>query len=81
MPKPCYIDLEEARQVLAGIGIDFNQRQMKRAAETDAQGRRKLPFFLDPIDGKLKIEQGTLLRIYADRQREAERLSTLTLDP
>jgi len=41
---------------------------MKRAAEMDASGVRKLPFFVDPIDGKLKIEKGTLVRIYMDAQ-------------
>jgi hypothetical protein len=26
---------------------------MKRAADTDAEGRHTLPFFIDPIDGTL----------------------------
>jgi len=34
---------------------------MKRAADLDAQGKRKLPFFLDPIEGRLKIERNSLL--------------------
>jgi len=46
---------------------------MKRASETDAQGRRKLPFFIDPIEAKLKIEKGTLVNIYRELQIEAER--------
>jgi ABC-type glutathione transport system ATPase component len=29
----------------------LNERQMKRASDMDAQGRRKLPFFVDPIEG------------------------------
>lgn len=45
---PCYIGLEQARQVLAEMGIELNPRQMKRAADKDAQGHRKLPFFVDP---------------------------------
>jgi hypothetical protein len=69
---PCYIGLAEARQVLSEIGIELNERQMKRAADRDASGRRKLPFFVDPIDGKLKIEKGTLVRIYRERQVDAE---------
>lgn len=68
---PCYIGLEEARQVLAEIGIDLNPRQMKRAADRDAKGHRKLPFFVDPIEGTLKIEKGTLVEIYQRLQREA----------
>lgn len=72
MKQPCYINLEQARQVLAEMGVELNQRQMKRAADLDAHGRRKLPFFVDPIDGKLKIEKGTLVDIYRQCQVEAE---------
>lgn len=72
MKMPCYIDLNQARQVLADMGIELNERQMKRAAEKDAAGLRKLPFFVDPIDGRLKIEKGTLVRIYRQAQLEAE---------
>ncbi len=72
MHIPHYINLHEARQTLLEIGIDFNERQMKRAAEMDAHGKRKLPFFKDPIDGRLKIEKGTLLGIYNQCQLEAE---------
>jgi hypothetical protein len=69
---PYYIGLEQAREVLAGMGIELNSRQMKRAADKDAHGRRKLPFFVDPIEGKLKIEKGTLVDIYRKLQIEAE---------
>ena len=72
MQQPCYIDLEQARQVLAELGIELNPRQMKRAADKDAAGRRKLPFFVDPIEGRLKIEKGTLVRIYRELQIQAE---------
>jgi len=50
---------------------------MKRAAEADAYGRRKLPFFIDPIDGRLKIEKGSLVRVYRELQIEAERNTTM----
>ena len=73
MKLPFYIDLGQAREALAEIGVELNERQMKRAAETDAKGRRKLPFFVDPIDGKLKIEKQSLLAAYRQRQMEAER--------
>jgi DNA-directed RNA polymerase subunit H (RpoH/RPB5) len=73
MKLPCYIDLNEARQVLADMGVELNERQMKRAADVDAHGRRKLPFFVDPIEGRLKIEKGTLVRIYREAQIEAEK--------
>jgi hypothetical protein len=72
MNLPCYIDLSQARAVLAELGIRLSERQMKRAAEADIHGHRKLPFFIDPIDGRLKIEKGTLLRIYRQLEIEAE---------
>ena len=80
MTAPCYIDLAQARAVLAELGIELSQRQMKRAAEPDVDGRRKLPFFLDPIDGKLRIERSTLIRIYRDRQISAEADCQVTLE-
>lgn len=72
MKMPCYIDLNQARQVLADMGIELSERQMKRAAEKNALGVRKLPFFVDPIDGRLKIEKGTLVSIYRRAQCDAE---------
>jgi transglutaminase-like putative cysteine protease len=62
----------QARAVLEKLGVQLSRRQIKRAAEMDATGRRKLPFFIDPIDKKLKIERGTLVRIYQELQVEAE---------
>jgi hypothetical protein len=73
MKQPCYLGLEEARQVLAEMGIHLTERQMQRAAEQDAQGRRKLPFFVDPIQHKLMIEKDDLLSAYFRKQVEAQR--------
>ncbi|WP_188408446.1 hypothetical protein [Agaricicola taiwanensis] len=70
---PCYIGLEQARQVLAEIGVELTPRQMKRAADRDAHGHRKLPFFVDPVEGTLKIEKGTLVAIYQQLQNDAVR--------
>lgn len=70
---PCYIGLEQARLVLAEIGVELTPRQMKRAADRDAHGHRKLPFFVDPVEGTLKIEKGTLVAIYQQLQNEAVR--------
>lgn len=71
--RPQYIGLEEARQVLAEMGVELTPRQIKRAADMNPSGRRRLPFFVDPIEGKLKIEKETLRRIYINRQVAAER--------
>jgi hypothetical protein len=72
MKNPTYINLDQARMVLADMGVELNQRQIKRAAEKDAHGKRKLPFFVDPIEKKLKIEKGTLVNAYRKLQNEAE---------
>lgn len=78
MKQPFYIDLEEAREALAEIGISLTPKQIKRAAEPDGHGRRKLPFFVDPIDKRLKIERGTLLEIYMHCQVQAETSAHIT---
>ncbi len=70
-PAPCYVGLEQARKALSEIGVELSPRQMKRAADKDAQGNRKLPFFVDPIEGTLKIEKGMLTEIYQRLQYEA----------
>ncbi|MEW8073651.1 MAG: hypothetical protein AB2826_24845 [Candidatus Thiodiazotropha sp.] len=72
MKMPCYINLEDARKVLSNMGVELSERQMKRASEMDAHGKRKLPFFVDPIEKKLKIEKGTLVNIYRQLQIDAE---------
>ena len=58
---------------LSQITDQLFERQMQRAAEQDAQGRRKLPFFVDPIEHRLKIEKDDLLSAYFKRQVEAQR--------
>ncbi|WP_417832561.1 hypothetical protein [Terasakiella sp.] len=73
MTNPYYLDLDEARSVLAEMGIKLTERQMQRAAEMDAEGRRKLPFFVDPIEGRLKIERQALIDAYSQRHLQATR--------
>lgn len=70
---PTYLDLDEACAVLAEMNIRLTRRQIKRSSEMDARGRRKLPWFIDPIEGRLKIEKNALLAAYFNRQVEAER--------
>ena len=55
MRIPCYINIKQAQQVLADMGIELTERQVKRATEKDIHGRRKLPFFIDPIEKKLTL--------------------------
>lgn len=80
MQETQYLNLNEARDELGALGIQFNERQMKRAAEPDAHGKRKLPFFIDPIDGRLKIERGLLLGIYSFAQLEANEAARYNMD-
>ena len=75
---PFYIGMAEARETLAEIGIDLSLRQLKRAADPDGHGHRKLPFFVDPIDKRLKIDKGTLLAIYTGCQVQAENNARIT---
>jgi hypothetical protein len=72
MDIPIYIGLTEARTELATMGIELSERQIKRVADKDAQGKRKLPFFVDPITGTLKIEKGSLVAAYRKLQVDAE---------
>lgn len=65
------MNIDEARELLSKMGLKVTRRQMKRAAEKDPSGCRKLPFFIDPIDKKLKIEQGDLVRAYRKLQIDA----------
>jgi hypothetical protein len=71
--RPHYLDLEEARQLLAELNIHLTPRQIKRSSDMNANGKRKLPWFIDPIEGRLKIERNALLSAYFNRQVEAER--------
>lgn len=69
---PTFLDLSQARKTLAKMGISLTERQLKRAAEPDVDGRRKLPFFVDPIDKRLKIEKGVLTGIYNALHHQAQ---------
>ena len=72
MVFPTYLDLNGVRKTLSEIGLELSERQIKRAAEPNASGRRKLPFFIDPIDKRLKIEKGALLEVYNTCQTDAK---------
>ncbi len=69
---PQFLSLDEARELLAEYGIEINLRQMQRAAEPNAHGQRKLPFFKCPIEGRLRIERNTLLGVYLNLIKDAE---------
>lgn len=81
MTTPTYVGIEGARKALAEIGINLTSRQIKRAADLDAHGKRKLPFFVDPIDKRLKIEKNTLLEIYNRCQSHAVNNAKIGAEP
>jgi len=66
-----FITIDETINTLAEIGIQMKMSQMKRAAEPDHNGIRKIPFFKDPIDGRLKIDKGILIEMYKTLHNEA----------
>ena len=66
-----FITIEETVNTLSEIGISLKLSQVKRAAEPDVNGCRKIPFFKDPIDGRLKIEKTTLINMYRSLHSEA----------
>jgi hypothetical protein len=75
--QPRYLDVDEARAILAEMNVHLSRRQVKRSSEMDARGKRRLPWFIDPIEGRLKIERNDLFAAYFNRQVEAERNCTL----
>lgn len=79
MSTPIYIGIEGARIALSEIGIHLTHRQIKRAADPDPNGKRKLPFFVDPIDKRLKIDKNTLLDIYIRIQVNAENTAKINV--
>jgi hypothetical protein len=52
--RPHYLDFEQARQLLGEMNIHLSPRQIKRSSDMDARGKRKLPWFIDPIEGGSK---------------------------
>lgn len=72
------LSLDEARALLAEMGVILNERQIQRAAEPNAAGERKLPFFVDPIEGRLRIERNALLRVYSHLLKDAENKALYT---
>lgn len=76
--QPFYLDFEQARQLLAEMNVHLTPRQIKRSSDMDSEGKRKLPWFIDPIEGRLKIERNALLSAYFNRQVDAERKCDLS---
>jgi len=78
--EPIYLDVAGAREALQSVGVDLSERQIRRAAEMDGNGQRRLPFFLDPIEHRLKIEKSLLLSVYSNFQKAAIRDAQISLE-
>ncbi len=63
-----YLTIEEARATLAELNLKFSPRQMRRIAV-----ERKLPFFPDPANGRLKIAEDELHSRYRSAQNAASK--------
>jgi hypothetical protein len=65
------LDKNQALEKLNSMGLNINMRQLTRAASPNERNRRALPFFKDPITGKLVIEEEALLNAYRVAQATA----------
>ncbi|MGB4106607.1 MAG: hypothetical protein WBK55_02285 [Alphaproteobacteria bacterium] len=54
------------------FGLPMTEKQLRRAIEP-RQGVRKLPFFNDPVTGRLVIRADTLKTIYDVARKKAEK--------
>lgn len=63
-----YVDKDGALKLLASMNIHWSKRQIDWTAEPDAEGRRKWPWFKDPANGRLLIDEGFILHQYRQRQ-------------
>lgn len=66
-----YVTIDQAHELLAPINPALKKDTLRKAAEPDAAGRRKLPFFKDPLTNKLLIDRKILLDMYQQRQADA----------
>ena len=63
-----YVDKEGALELLASMNIHWTKRQIDWTAEPDAHGQRKWPWFKDPANGRLLIDEGFIRHQYQRKQ-------------
>lgn len=61
-----YLDIDETVAALAKLGMDLTRRQVQRAAT-----ERKLPFFENPLTGKMTINLHELKMHFRGLQNNA----------
>jgi len=68
-----YVDKEGALELLRSMNIHWSKRQIDWTAEPDSEGRRKWPWFKDPGNGKLLIDEGFIRHQYYNNQMQSLR--------
>lgn len=66
-----YVDKQGALELLRSMNICWTQRQIDLTAEPDHEGRRKWPWFKDPSNGRLLIDEGFIRFQYQARQQQS----------
>lgn len=66
-----YVDKNGALELLRTMNINWTKRQIDWTAEPDRDGRRKWPWFKDPSNGKLLIDEGFIRYQYQHKQSQS----------
>jgi len=66
-----YLDRQQVREWLAERGVTLNDRQVRRAMEPDAEGKRAIPAAKCPIRKCLIVRQSDLERLYPSQDAVA----------
>ena len=72
--KGRYVDKKGALDLLRSMNISWSQRQIDWTAEPDHAGRRKWPWFKDPANGRLLIDEGFIQYQYESKQMKSLQL-------
>ncbi len=63
-----YVDKNGALELLRAMNIDWTKRQIDWTSEPDRAGKRKWPWFKDPSNGKLLLDEGFIRYQYQHNQ-------------
>lgn len=66
-----YVDKEGALALLASMNINWTKRQIDWTAEPNHEGKRKWPWFKDPSNGRLLIDEGFIRYQYKRNQTQS----------
>lgn len=66
-----YVDKEGALELLRSMNIAWTRRQIDWTAEPNGAGERKWPWFKDPANGRLLIDEGFIRHQYRSSQMQS----------